>query len=158
MSRRGFSIIEMLVVMAIVGVLARIALPTYHRLRRQAIAAQVVGDFKVVQNAVITYFTDHGTFPPEYGPGQIPTQLAGYLPTNFSFARPGSRYQIDYENWSLPNGLPSFPSTRILLGVSVVTDDTILADKVLGILGSQNAWFTQGSSYTFVLMQVGGTF
>jgi prepilin-type N-terminal cleavage/methylation domain-containing protein len=61
--RRGFSTIELLVVLAIIVILASIALAAVTRAKRAAILARVRGDFQAIANALDQYKADFGEYP-----------------------------------------------------------------------------------------------
>ena len=89
-TRRGFSIIELLVVMTIIGLLARIAVPHYTDMKRRAIAASIMGDMQTIRMATYTFYTERSTWPPDYGPGIVPAELRDLLPKDFPFTHPES--------------------------------------------------------------------
>ena len=64
--RRGFSLIELLTVMAVIALLAAIALPRYRDMKRRAYSANIVSDFNTVRVAAYNYFADNNTYPPEH--------------------------------------------------------------------------------------------
>jgi prepilin-type N-terminal cleavage/methylation domain-containing protein len=124
--RRAFSIIELLLTMAIIGILARFAVPRYSDMKRRAIAASILGDVHAIRIAAFTHYTEHGTFPPDAGVGQLPAQLVDNLPTGFSFNRVD--YDYDWHVWTTTNGA----NTETLVGITViVTDSRIAAQLVL---------------------------
>lgn len=147
--RRGFTLVEGLTVMLITGVLVRIAVPNYQDLRLKARAAAVVGDFEVVRVAAYTYNADYLVWPADAGPGEIPDGLYDYLAENFDFDR--GDYLLDWENWTLPAGLPKHPNTRRLLGISINTSDEALGMAVMDLLGPSSAHYRLGETYTFVI-------
>jgi prepilin-type N-terminal cleavage/methylation domain-containing protein len=147
--RRGFSLIELTIVLLIVATLAALAMPAYKSMLVRARAAKVVGDFNTVRVAVFNYYADHNTWPPDNYPGIVPPELKAYLPSDFTFDH--DRYELDWENWVLPDGMPMHPETHVLLGISVVTQDEALAGRVVGLLGKGMAHFTLSDNYTFVL-------
>jgi general secretion pathway protein G len=63
--RRGFSLIELLVVVVIVGLLASIAVPAYRDVQQRAYDAVVTADLNATRQAIEAYITNHGTLPDE---------------------------------------------------------------------------------------------
>lgn len=80
--------------------------------------------------------------------GSIPSGLDTYLPDNYSFVKDG--YQLDYENWALPSGLPSDPSASRLIGVSVTVDDPTMGNALLEFLGTAIV-FSVSMTHTIVI-------
>ena len=146
--RGGFTLVELLVVAAIVGILAGLAIPNLRTVLLRARATELVGDMDVVRAAALQYNGDHHTWPSETATGAIPSGLPEYLPDNYSFVRNG--YQLDFENWALPGGLPGSPGTTKLIGVSVVVTDETLGNALLELLGSAVA-FSAGNKHTVVI-------
>lgn len=141
--------VEALTVMMVTSVLVRIAVPNYQDLRLRVRAASVVGDFETVKLAVFGYNADYFVWPEDVGPGTVPDGLDPYLPGSYDFDRGG--YLLDWENWTLPGGLPNHPNTRLLLGISINTPDAALGQAVVDLLGSAWAHYTLGETYTFVI-------
>lgn len=145
----GFTMVELLTVAVVMSTLVRMAIPNFHSVLLKARAAEVVGDFETVRVAVENYHADHLSWPQDGYAGQVPTGLAEYLPDGFSFNRAG--YQLDWEYWNLPAGLPKDPDTRSLVGVSIVTDDMALGQAVVDLLGGGMTTYTLGDAYTFII-------
>lgn len=143
--RLGFTIVELLVVLVLMSIVTRIALPTVHEARLRAHAAEALGDLRAVEAAARAYHADTGIWPAESSPGAVPPELAGYLPEGFAFTF--DEYRLDWETWTLPEGLPSDPSPGVLVGVSIVTDREALGLAVAELLGP-GGWYTLGDHYT----------
>jgi prepilin-type N-terminal cleavage/methylation domain-containing protein len=149
MSRRrgGFTIIELLMVMIVIGLLAGIALLKYIDLRHRAHAAQLAADLESVRLAAYGAWYEHNTWPSEAGPGQVPVDLAPYLPTNFSFAKP--EYTLDWENFVPPGG---GPSGGMQLGVVVTSSDPRLQQTLEQMLANKMPFVVAGGTLTFIIV------
>jgi prepilin-type N-terminal cleavage/methylation domain-containing protein len=146
-TRRGFTFVEIMLAMVIVGLLSTIAVPKYLDLKRRASTTNIIADFQVVRVALLNYYGDSSSFPPESGAGDIPPGLAHYLPEGFTFKR--KAWTLDYENWGLaptsgPNGEPA------LIGLTVRSDDPVLVETTSRVLGNVPQ-LVFGDSYTFVI-------
>jgi prepilin-type N-terminal cleavage/methylation domain-containing protein len=107
--RGGFSLVELLMAVSIVGLLAGLAIPNLRTVQYRARAAEVAGDLEVVKVATVSYNGDVHAWPADAASGTIPTELSSFLPANFSFQ--GNGYELKFENYPLPMGLPYDPST-----------------------------------------------
>ncbi len=143
--RRGFTLIEMLMVVTIIGVLSSIAVPKFRTVKRRALATQIVGDVDVVRLATMSFFADSGYFPRETGAGNIPRGLRPYLPNRFRFSKPD--WQLDYDNWTSKK---MSRKTGIVIGVSFTTRDRALGETAMSLFGN-NPKFTVGRKYTVVI-------
>ena len=92
-SRRGFTLIEIAVVVMIVGILAGIAIPALQYALLRADAARLVADANTVRNAAYAHLSENGVFPTSGAAGVVPAQLAPHLPDNFPFVYKGVTYR-----------------------------------------------------------------
>jgi general secretion pathway protein G len=61
---RGFTLVELMVVVAIIALLAAIIIPNYVHARAQAAVSQSEANLKEIATALELYYTDHQTYPP----------------------------------------------------------------------------------------------
>lgn len=78
--RKGFTLIELMIVIAIIIILAAIAIPNYLRMTDRARRSRVAGDFVALATANEAYLVDWGYYPmgtaitdEEFGKGIDPT-------------------------------------------------------------------------------------
>ena len=145
--RRGFTIIELMTVMIVIGLLAGIAVLKYIDLRHRARAVAVAADLESVRLAAYGAWYEHNTWPSEAGPGQVPADLVPYLPGNLSFAN--AEYTLDWENFAPPGG---GPSGGMQIGVVVTAATPRLQKALVQILGNKMAFVTAGGTLTFIIV------
>jgi len=149
--RSGFTLVEVLMVMIVLGLLATIALMKYIDLRNTARTASLTGDFRAVTVAVTNYYADNEIWPPEASPGQVPTGLAPLLPAGLSTTFDRPEYTLDYENLT-SSGIP-------LIGVSVTSTDARLMAKFIQSFGNRAPFFQNGAGkLTYLIHGPGGFF
>lgn len=147
--RGGFSLVELLIVVMVVGILVRMALPAYHQILLRARAAQALGDINAVRLAAYSYNSDTAQWPPDVNRGIVPPELVPYLGEDFTFVH--EDYRLDWDNWMMPDGTPRHSGTDVLLGVSVATTNEALGNALVSLVGESVVKFTIAEHYTFII-------
>ena len=148
LGRRGFTLVELLVTVSIVGILAGLAIPNMRNMTFRARATTVAADLEVLRVATLSFNGDQHTWPAEVASGVVPPELVGFLPDGFSFA--GNGYELDFENVPLITGLPGDPNASLLIGASVTAADDRLSAGIVELLGG-SVVFSVGNTHTVVI-------
>ncbi len=145
--RRGFTFIEVMVVVIVLSILTGLAILKYIDLKHRALSASATADLQAVRLAAYSVWYEHGSWPGEIGGGTVPPALVPYLPHGFTFSKP--EYQLDWENFVPPGG---GPSGAMQLGVVVSTSNVRLMKTLQHNLGSKAPFFAVGGTLTFVIV------
>ena len=91
--RRGFTLVELLIVMVMMGILAGLALPSLQSAVWKARSAEVVSDIHTITLAYHEFLADGGGLVKNAAWGTVPPDLVPYLPDGFSFSDPFVDYR-----------------------------------------------------------------
>jgi prepilin-type N-terminal cleavage/methylation domain-containing protein len=125
-SRGGFTLVEIMIVVVIIGLLAAIAIPAFQKVRLRSQASRMANDFKQFEAAFQRFVLENGSWPVATGMGLIPTGMNGYLPDGYTQVSPlGGQYL-----WSGPSQNIVLRGTQasdeVMQLVDVVLDDGVL--------------------------------
>jgi prepilin-type N-terminal cleavage/methylation domain-containing protein len=146
----GFTLVEIMVVVVIIGLLAAIAIPTVTRLRRRAQNSRFVSDLRAFSQAFDTYATKYGKWPPNAGTGIVPAGMSGELRDAAWSATNslGGRWNWDYRNFGVTAGIST-------IGVKVGDDQMAEIDAVIDDGNLNSGHFVKASDgrYIYVLVK-----
>lgn len=145
--RGGFSLIELLMAVSIVGLLAGLAIPNLRSMTYRARAAEVAADLTTVRLHTIEYNGEQFLWPAEVGSGVVPPELDGVLPEGFSFQ--GNGYELDYERFD-SIVIPGDPTTTRLIAIAVTADTDELSNAIVELLGG-SLIFSVGRKHTLAI-------
>jgi len=77
---KGFTLIEIMIVVAIIGLLAVLAIPAFAKARRNSRISAQMNDLRILGDAFELYAMEQGNFPPAtWVPGLLPLSMNGYV-------------------------------------------------------------------------------
>jgi prepilin-type N-terminal cleavage/methylation domain-containing protein len=141
--RRGFTLIELMMVLAVLGLLAALGLPRYRDMKRRATAAAIASDLNTVRIAAYNYFADNNTYPPDGTAGAPPAAMIPYLPKNFRFDN-GS-YTLDYDVWPSP-----INPSQLVVAVTVTSGDQQLVNIIARNNPAGGVGLNVGNGFTYI--------
>ena len=66
-TRKGFTLVELMVVLAIIGIMSLTAMPLYHTYQQRAYGSEAALMLKRILDAQVMYFLEHNAFYPDDG-------------------------------------------------------------------------------------------
>lgn len=76
----GFTLVEIMIVVAIIAVLAAVAVASFSKARRESRITAFVNDMRIATDAFNLYVMEHnGVYPPDVTPSVMPAGMSDYL-------------------------------------------------------------------------------
>ncbi len=140
--RRGFTLIELMTVVTILGLLAGIATMRYLSLENDGLAAKVGSEMQEIRLASINYFTEHEAWPAPASTGVTPAELVPLLSGGTQFTTPN--YTLEWVNQG-----------DELIGVIVRGSRPGLAQKLVQRLVYGSPYVPYGSDVMYIIKAPG---
>ena len=137
-AKRGFTLIELMIVVAIIGILAAIAIPKFAELIRKSNEGATKGNLGAVRSALSIYYGD----------------MEGYYPLNLTAITAGGKYMSAVPKSKTPN---YHPDTLTTTNASAIDDNGVGGWRYNNVTGDSNygtLWVncthtdTKGSAWT----------
>ena len=117
----GFTLVEIMIVVAIIALLAVIALPSFLRARQSAQNAKFVNALRVASNAIETYAVEHNGYPTDSTRSVVPSGMATYLDPTLNWTGPtpiGGQWDWDFNVFGVKAAIsvvnPTAPASQLL--------------------------------------------
>jgi type IV pilus assembly protein PilA len=149
MNSRGFTLLELMIVIAIIGILAAIAIPNFISYRKKAKIASVASDMKNFELGFYAYAIDNGDWPNDSHIvlPDLPLMASYISPAVWGKTTPlGGTY-----NWEGPD---SYPYAGIsIFEVTAPVEDLRILDSMLddGDLSQGSFRQTPNGRYTYII-------
>lgn len=147
-SRRGFTLVEVMVVVAVISLLAALALPTFRRVQRSAVSKRYLNDARQIRDGAERYAMEKGDFPPN-GIGALHPNLRGYVPDSL-FNSPttplGGVWDWDYQQDGFRASISAYlhsVSDEQLRDIDRTIDDGDLNTGMFRKISSKAVWIIQ---------------
>jgi len=92
-TQQGFTLIELMIVVAIIGILAAVAIPSYQDYTARAQVSEAMSLTSGVKTAVSEWYADKGAFPSD--PASVSATTSGKYVASIAFDNSGSVFYVD---------------------------------------------------------------
>ena len=106
-SRRGFTLIEVMIAVVIIGLLASLAVPTFLSIRKRTQHFRFMNDVRIYRDALETYYVEVGTLPVDSATGVVDGAMQDYIrPSQFAQKTPiGGQWDIEANDSGITLGV-----------------------------------------------------
>jgi prepilin-type N-terminal cleavage/methylation domain-containing protein len=106
--RAGFTLLEIMIAVVIIGLLASMAIPAVQRVSNNAKLGKILSDFRTFAQAFEQYAAENGEWPPNAGTGVVPPAMRNAIKAD-AWEEPrtaiGGRWNWDKDAFSITAGI-----------------------------------------------------
>ncbi|MBT3294551.1 MAG: type II secretion system protein [Verrucomicrobia bacterium] len=144
----AFTLVEIMVVVAIVGVLASIGIPSFAKARNQSRISRYLNDIRQAIDYIELYAMENGSYPPDKMPRQAPDGLHEYVKRfDWNADTPlGGKWDWDFQSVGITAGVT-------VIGATASLADLLQVDQKIddGNLVTGRFRRTGAGGYTYVV-------
>ncbi|OIR11525.1 fimbrial protein precursor [mine drainage metagenome] len=151
--QKGFTLIELMIVVAIIGILAAVAIPAYQDYVVKAKLSKVVTSMDPIKTAIAMYYQENGSFPVEATANVVGTTVTGATWSSLgltSVTLPPELSRIDYNGAADNYGL-SFTFATGKVKANTIDGQSVVLGPVTGNT------VAAGGAITLAVSGVGGS-
>ncbi len=146
--RSGFSLIEVMIVVTIIGILSALAIAAYDRSRRNTQNTRFFNDLRVLAHALEICVMDTGHSDQGAEPGMLTQEYAQYLRPEIWMKGPniGGKWDVEYNNYGIGLAVGASGYTVPLdqiWEIDAEFDDGNLQSGILQLTGGSFCWILQ---------------
>lgn len=137
--RRGFTLLEIMVVVILIGVLLAMAIPGFTAVRERSRVSAFLNDFRAVKEAINRYNLEEGTYPT--GPtGEFAEYIHPDIFTNNTVI--GGNWEVDDTAYTFAIGVDQYQvDDDVIQQIDAAVDDGNLATGNMILAGAQRFLF-----------------
>lgn len=144
-SRKGFTLVETMVVVGIIGLLTSVSIPAFQKARSGSVATALANNFRAYAQAFEIHALEEGIWPDDASHAVVPTGMEGQLPRFTEETAAGGYWDWEYQAMGVTAGISLRESNADPATLERI--DEILDD---GNLLTGN-FISNGNRVTFVL-------
>jgi prepilin-type N-terminal cleavage/methylation domain-containing protein len=125
-SRKGFTLVETMVVVGIIGLLTSVSIPAVQKARTGSLASSLANNFRTYAQAFEIHALEEGIWPDDANHGVIPAGMEGQLPRFTEETVAGGNWDWEYQTMGVVAGVSLYQSNaepEILERIDEILDD-----------------------------------
>ncbi len=149
MNKQGFTLVEIMIVAAIIGLLSAFAIPSFQRVRWNSRVSAVAHDIRLAVDAFELYAIQEGNYPADVNRGIVPAGMKPFLPRSLRWTEPTAVGGA----WDWDRNVFGFSAGVSIVG-NALSDEIMRAlDKLIddGNLATGNFKKTANDRYTYII-------
>lgn len=150
-SNHGFTLVEIMIVVVIIGLIAAIAIPTFRAIRSTTHATTTASEFRTFVGALERFAFENRGWPADTAPGVIPPGMEGYFaPDKFTGTSPiGGNW-----DWQFQQGSPAIEAALAITDPTISEPFQVRIDQLLDDGDLTTGRFQKiGNSLTFIIQE-----